>query len=53
MCTGGAIERELVEALDCRVPHLERSGEVQIAKDAALLRGEAVAHRSAISAEPR
>jgi hypothetical protein len=34
--------RELVEALDRRVPHLERSGEIQISKDAALLRNEAV-----------
>lgn len=40
--------RELVEALDRRVPHLERSGEVQIAKDAALLRGEAVARIEAL-----
>ena len=35
--------RELVEALDRRVPHLERAGETTIARDAARLRDEAVA----------
>ena len=30
--------RELVEALDSRVPHLEREGEARIARDAAALR---------------
>ena len=40
--------RELVEALDGRVPHLERSGEIQIAKDAALLRDEAVTRIAAL-----
>lgn len=40
--------RELVEALDRRVPHLERSGEIQIAKDAALLRHEAVTRIAAL-----
>ena len=40
--------RELVEALDRRVPHLERSGEIQIAKDAALLRNEAVTRIAAL-----
>ena len=40
--------RELVEALDRRVPHLERSGEIQIAKDAALLRKEAVTRIAAL-----
>ena len=34
--------RELIEALDRRVPHVERAGEAQIAKDAAALRREAV-----------
>ena len=33
--------RELVEALDRRVPHVERLGEVGIARDAAALRQEA------------
>jgi hypothetical protein len=30
--------RELVEALDRRVPHVEREGEARIARDAAALR---------------
>ncbi len=33
--------RELVEALDRRVPHVERLGEAVIARDAAALRHEA------------
>jgi hypothetical protein len=34
--------RELIAALDRRVPHIERTGEGQIAKDAAMLRSTAV-----------
>jgi len=34
--------RELVAALDRRVPHLDRKGERDIARDAAALRAEAV-----------
>ena len=34
--------RELIEALDRRVPHVERAGEAQIARDAAALREVAV-----------
>ena len=34
--------RELIEALDERVPHVERAGEAKIAKDAAELRAAAV-----------
>jgi hypothetical protein len=34
--------RELIEALDQRVPRVERAGEAQIAKDAAALREVAV-----------
>jgi len=34
--------RELVEALDRRVPHVERLGEVRIARESAALRKEAV-----------
>jgi hypothetical protein len=34
--------RELVAALDRRVPRLERDGERDIARDAAALRGEAL-----------
>ena len=30
--------RELIEALESRVPHLEREGEVRIAQDAAALK---------------
>jgi hypothetical protein len=33
--------RELIEALDRRVPHLEREGEHRIAQDASLLRRQA------------
>ena len=35
--------RELLAALDRRVPHLERDGEAQIARDAEDLRARAVA----------
>jgi hypothetical protein len=35
--------RELIEALDRRVPHVERLGEVRIAREAAVLRKEAAA----------
>jgi hypothetical protein len=34
--------RELIAALDRRVPRVERTGEIGIAKDAAMLRSEAV-----------
>jgi hypothetical protein len=34
--------RELVAALDRRVPHLDRKGEHDIARDAAALRAEAM-----------
>jgi hypothetical protein len=34
--------RELIAALDRRVPHVERVGEIQIARDAATLRREAL-----------
>jgi hypothetical protein len=34
---------DLVKALDSRVPHVERAGEVRIAREAQLLRREAVA----------
>ena len=34
--------RELIEALDRRVPHIERTGEIQIARDAAELREKAL-----------
>jgi len=35
--------RELIEALEVRVPHLEREGEVRIARDAAALKEKALA----------
>jgi len=34
--------RELVDALDRRVPHVDRLGETRIARDAGALRAEAV-----------
>ena len=34
---------ELIAALDRRVPHVERAGEIRIAREAAMLRSEAVA----------
>jgi hypothetical protein len=40
--------RELISALDSRVPHVERPGEVGIARDALLLRREAVARIEAL-----
>ena len=33
---------ELIASLDSRVPHLEREGEIQIARDAAALRDKAM-----------
>jgi hypothetical protein len=41
--------RELVEALDRRVPHVERLGEVGIARDAAALRQEAAKRLEALT----
>jgi hypothetical protein len=35
--------RELITALDLRVPHMERAGETAIARDAAALRKQALA----------
>ena len=40
--------RELIEALDRRVPQAERSGEIRIRKDAAMLRNEAVVRIEAL-----
>jgi hypothetical protein len=34
--------RQLVEALDRRVPHIERAGEITIARESAELRARAV-----------
>jgi hypothetical protein len=35
--------RELITALDLRVPHIERAGEIAIARDAAALKKQALA----------
>ena len=40
--------RELIEALDRRVPQVERSGELRIGKDAAMLRSQAVTRIEAL-----
>jgi len=42
------ILRELIEALDRRVPHMERTGELQIARDAASLREKALKRIAAL-----
>lgn len=42
------ILRELIEALDRRVPQIERTGEVQIARDAASLREKALRRIAAL-----
>lgn len=41
--------RELISALDRRVPHVGRPGELRIARDAQMLRREAVAQIEALS----
>ena len=40
--------RELIAALDRRVPQIERVGEVKIARDAATLRGKALKRIAAL-----
>ena len=42
---------ELIRALDKRVPHLERLGEIQIAREAAILRKAASARIEHLAAE--
>ena len=42
--------RELIAALDRRVPHIERVGEVKIARDAASLRTKALKRIAALEA---
>jgi len=44
--------RELVDALDSRVPHLEREGEIQIATDAAALKSKALARIARLEESP-
>ena len=41
--------RELISAIDRRVSHVERPGEIRIARDAQMLRREAVAQIEALS----
>lgn len=43
--------RELVSALDRRVPRLERTGEIEIARDAAELRARALKRIADIESE--
>jgi hypothetical protein len=43
--------RELVAALDRRLPHVERAGEAQIARDAAALREKALKRISELEGE--
>jgi len=45
--------RELIAALDRRVPHVERVGEATIAKDAASLRKKALQRIAELESEPR
>ena len=45
--------RELISALDRRVPHPERPGELRIARDSQMLRRQAVAQIEALSRRER
>jgi len=45
--------REIIAALDSRVPHLEREGETRIVEEAKNLRDMAVARIAALEAELR
>ena len=44
--------QELIAALDRRVPHIERDGEIAIADAAATLREKALARLAELEAEP-
>ena len=44
--------RELIAALDRRVPHIERDGEIAIARIATALREQALARIAELEAEP-
>jgi hypothetical protein len=44
--------RELIAALDRRVPHIERDGEIAIARTATALREQALARIAELEAEP-
>jgi hypothetical protein len=43
--------RQLVEALERRVPHIERSGEAAIARDAAVLKEKALKRIAELESE--
>jgi hypothetical protein len=43
---------ELIEALDRRVPHVERAGEAAIARDAALLKAKALIRLAELEGAP-
>jgi hypothetical protein len=45
--------RQLVEALDRRVPHIERAGETQIARESAELRSRALARIADLERDPQ
>jgi hypothetical protein len=45
--------RELIEALDRRVPHIERAGEASIARDAAALKARALKRIEELERERR
>jgi hypothetical protein len=45
--------RELIAALDRRVPHVERAGEASIARDADALRAKAMQRIAELEAPPR
>jgi hypothetical protein len=40
--------RELIAALDRRVPHIERAGEIEIARDTAALKAKALERLAAL-----
>jgi hypothetical protein len=44
--------RELIRALDARTPHLERAGEMAIAREAARLRQKALTRLAELGASP-
>jgi hypothetical protein len=45
--------RELIDALDRRVPHVEKAGEESIARDAAALREKAMKRLAELAADDR
>jgi hypothetical protein len=44
--------RQLVEALDRRVPHIDRAGEITIARESAELRARAVQRIAGLEQDP-